>query len=146
MRAVCLLYAVALTLLLLTRDPASLVGIVGAWRLLLQSAHFWSFLVLTLLMMAARWPASRWSIVGLLAVYAALTEFSQYWTATRRPEWSDWVQNIAGIAAGLAIYWTLAAAFGRKRTQTPHKVRRPHVLDPARAPSDSPSDSPVCTR
>ena len=47
--------------------------------------------------------ASRWlTILVLLALYAAVDEFTQMYVG-RSAEWADWVADLAGIVAGLAM-------------------------------------------
>jgi len=70
-RIAWLAYVVFLTLLLLTSNPARLIGVSGAmpgflWTLM-PWAHLLSFGVLAVLTLLARWPVPRWSVVLVLA-------------------------------------------------------------------------------
>jgi hypothetical protein len=115
LRIVCIGYVVFLTLLLLTADPSRLIGVEGdlPWvlRELLPSAHAISFLVLAVLALTPRWAVPRWGIVLILAIYGGLTEILQGFLPPRTPEWMDWFQDLAGIAAGIAVCWALATLF-----------------------------------
>jgi VanZ family protein len=125
-RIVCIGYAVFLTLLLLTSDPARLIGCQGGLPQLLQTlmpwAHVISFSVLAALALMTRWPMPRWTIVLILAVYGGMTEIIQSRVPSRTPEWMDWFQDLAGIAIGAACCWAVAMFMRRfaktKRTQT----------------------------
>ena len=49
-------------------------------------------------------PILRWlAITQLLAVYAAIDEFTQTFVG-RSAEWMDWMADLAGVMAGLALY------------------------------------------
>jgi VanZ family protein len=107
MRVVCVAYWIFLTSLLLTSDPMRLVGVRDdvptLMRLLLPASHFLSFLVLTVLTLMVRWPAPRWGIAALLVLYGGLTEVAQSFTPVRTAEWADWLQDMVGIAVGVAF-------------------------------------------
>jgi len=127
-RAAAIVYLVFLTLLLLTADPARLVG----WdsRLLLQSlqpwAHLLGFLTMAVLALSARWPLPRWGVVLILALYAGMTEIVQGLLPPRVREWQDWLMDLAGIAIGTVLCWTaalLAGVISRSR----RRARRPPV-------------------
>jgi hypothetical protein len=112
MRFVCIGYAIFLTLLLLTADPARLIGMRGGlpWilRTMLPLAHAISFLTLAVLALMTRWPVPRWTIVVVLAVYGGMTEVTQGFFPPRTPEWKDWFQDLVGIAVGAACCWAVA--------------------------------------
>jgi VanZ family protein len=124
MRLVCIGYFVFLTLLLLTTDPARLVGAQGGLPRILQAmlplAHAISFLMLAVLALVTRWPVPRWSVVLALAIYGGMTEIIQNWVH-RTPEWIDWCQDLAGIALGTACCWgvatLVAALIGARQTE-----------------------------
>jgi VanZ family protein len=107
MRIAWLAYVLFLTLLLLTANPARLIGVSGAvpgfLRTLMPWAHLLSFGVLAVLTLLARWPVPRWSVVLMLALYGGATEIIQGFVPPRTPEWADWFQDIGGVAVGVAI-------------------------------------------
>ncbi len=109
LKAACLGYLLTLSLLLLCEDPlrsSHLRTNLLAWlRSLAPVAHLLGFLALTVLVMAARWSVSRWLPVVFLLAYACGTELLQGCVPGRSPERVDLVQNSAGIAVGLAIWW-----------------------------------------
>lgn len=106
-RACFIGYLIALTALLLTRDPTRLVG--APPTPLEAVVHLLSFTLLAFLAMAARWPGAVWGVVLLLAAYAAGTELLQGLVSGRTPEWGDWFQDVVGIAVGVALHrcWTV---------------------------------------
>lgn len=112
LRVVCIGYIVFLTLLLLSPDPSLLIGAHGRlpWllKMMLPAAHGVSFCLLAVLALTPQWPLSRWSVAGILAIYGGMTELIQGLTATRTPEWGDWFQDLAGIAAGAVLCWSVA--------------------------------------
>jgi hypothetical protein len=116
MRIVCICYFIFLTLLLLTSDPARLIGMQGGLPWILQAmlplAHTISFLVLAMLALMTRWPVPRWSIVLILAAYAGMTEIIQGYVPHRTPELMDWFQDLVGIAVGAACCWAAAMLAG----------------------------------
>lgn len=122
LRVVCVGYVVFLTLLLLTSEPSRLIGMHGnlPWALqkIMPAAHAISFLVLTVLALAPRWPLPRWSIVLILVMYGGTTELVQGFVPDRTPDWMDWSQDVGGVAAGAAMCWGGAAMF-RLATQSP---------------------------
>jgi VanZ family protein len=109
MRIVLPVYWAYLSVLLLSRDPTRWIGTPGHLpeflRVLLPFAHMLSFSVCTVIALAACLPLPRWSIILSLVVYGALTEFIQGFVPCRTPEWVDWLQDLAGIAIGLAGFW-----------------------------------------
>jgi hypothetical protein len=131
MRVVCIAYLIFLTSLLLTKDPARLIGfhedLPMLLRLLLPAAHFLSFSVLAVLSLMVRWPMPRWGIVLLLFVYAGMTEVAQSYTPVRTAEWADWLQDIAGIASGALFCWVFAwvggAIVARSRGSNDYELR-----------------------
>ena len=109
MRIACLGYVVFLSLLLLTADPKLVIGVRGELPWILETlmpwAHLLSFSVLAVLMLLARWPMPRWSVVLILAVYGGATEIIQGFVPPRTPEWMDWFQDVSGVAVGAALCW-----------------------------------------
>jgi len=116
MRIVCIGYAIFLTLLLLTADPARLIGMQAGLPRILQAmlplAHAISFLVLAVLALMTRWPVPRWGILPILAIYGGMTEITQHFFPPRTPRWTDWFQDLIGIAAGAACCWAVAMLAG----------------------------------
>jgi len=116
MRIVCLGYAVFLTLLLLNNYPERLIGMREGlpWvlRAMHPAAHVISFCVLAVLALTTRWPVPRWGIVLILAIYGGMTEIAQGFTLMRTPRWTDWFQDVIGIAAGAACCWAIAMLAG----------------------------------
>jgi VanZ family protein len=112
MRLICLGYLVYLTALLWTADPTRLVGdeVAGFMHPFMPVAHLLSFTVLAVLALVTRWPAPRWAIVVLLAMYGGMTEIVQGFLPPRTPDWMDWLQDLAGIGVGAASCWTVALA------------------------------------
>jgi VanZ family protein len=96
-------YLIVLTVLLLAKDPRELVGMPPT--LLAVLAHLLSFLVLTVLAMAARWPVPGWLVLSCLLAYAGGTELLQGFLGWRTAEWVDFFQDLAGIGLGAAVYW-----------------------------------------
>jgi VanZ family protein len=117
LRIACIAYVVLLTLLLLTVNPVRLLGFHGGLPRFLQalmpSAHLLSFLVLAVLMLSARWPLPRWSVVLILAIYGTMTEVIQGFVPPRTPEWLDLFQDLGGLAVGAAICWTVAVLMAK---------------------------------
>ena len=113
-RLVCLSYLISLTLLLLVADPLRLMGVRGdaPWlvRTLMPVDHLLGFGMLAILALAARWPMPRWAVAVLLVVYAGMTEVAQSLMPPRKAEWVDWLQDLAGIAVGVALCWIVAWA------------------------------------
>jgi len=68
-------------------------------------AHFVAFIPLGFLFLASGWPVRRRTRLILLAVYAVGTESLQGFIPSRTPQWQDVTQNVAGAAAGVAIWW-----------------------------------------
>ena len=115
-KVISLIYLVFMTLLLLSSDPAGLIGMHGRLLPVLQwlmpAAHLLSFLTLAVLVLGSRWPAPRWIMVLILVFYGGMTELAQYLVPTRTPEWQDWFMDLAGIAIGATICWTVATFTG----------------------------------
>ena len=116
MRIVCIGYVVFLTMLLLTSDPARLIGfreeLPWVLRTALPAAHAISFFVLSVLALMTRWPVPRWEIVLILAIYGGMTEIIQGFLPPRAAEWTDWFQDLVGIAIGAAFCWAVIRLTG----------------------------------
>lgn len=113
MRAICIAYLVFLTLLLLCRDPAMLIGgtVPRILQILMPYSHVLSFAVLALLALSVRWPIARWAIVVMMTAYGGLTEIGQGYTG-RHPRLADWGHDLMGIAIGAALCWIAVIALG----------------------------------
>ncbi len=115
-RVASIAYLIFITLLLLTGDPARLIGLNGRFfpllRVLMPWAHLLSFLTLSILVLSTRWPAPRWIVVLLLVVYAAAIELAQSLVPQRTVEWQDWLMNMAGIAVATVLCWAGASLAG----------------------------------
>jgi hypothetical protein len=76
---------------------------------LMPEAHFLSFSLLAVLSLVARWPWPRWATVVVLVVYAGASEMAQRYVPPRTPDILDWLQDLAGIAAGALVCWAAAS-------------------------------------
>ena len=104
----CLGYATLLTLLLLTPDPAALMGLKEIpwfpWGDI--GIHICAFLLLATLVHATRWPKPpHWLLIVLLLGYGATTETLQAFVPGRSTELKDYLDNCIGVALGSGIYW-----------------------------------------
>lgn len=107
-RLACLAYWALLSVLLLVPDPLALLGITrlpGPPTRKLE--HFILFTLLTVLVHASRLPIGRGLLIVLLVVYAIGIEGLQALVPQRTVELLDLLENLAGLAAGTAI-WSLA--------------------------------------
>jgi len=125
MKTLFFAYSVLLTMLLLSRDPSRFVG-EEIWLLhMLDSiAHLASFLVLAVLALAPKWPLPRWTVILGLVAYGGATESLQQLVPGRTGEWADLLQNLAGIAAGAAIWWIAADIWRARSRNTDTSGRR----------------------
>ncbi len=107
-RLACLAYWVLLSVLLLVPDPWALLGIQRLPGLpTRQLEHFIIFTLLTVLVHASRLPIRRGLLIVLLVSYAIGIEALQALVPQRTVELLDFLENLAGLAAGTAI-WRLA--------------------------------------
>jgi hypothetical protein len=100
-----------LGLVLITHWPGSLMP---RFRLPFVSAdklvHFAIFCGLSFLVSAAAaiWFRPSWTsrlaVFGALALYAALDELTQAFVPLREPSVKDWFADVAGAAAGMALF------------------------------------------
>ncbi len=65
-------------------------------------AHLLCFTLLGFLASLIPWRWGRLTMLSLLATYGTLTEIIQHFIPTRTAEWSDLVQDLLGILAGMA--------------------------------------------
>ena len=101
-------YWVLLSVLLLVRDPASILGFLHAPRVPTNGIglHFAALLVLSVLVCAARWPRRPgWFMVALLVGYGLVIESLQALVPPRTVELLDYIENTLGVLAGAGIWW-----------------------------------------
>ncbi|NLX98959.1 MAG: hypothetical protein GXY83_22670 [Rhodopirellula sp.] len=100
------IYGVLLTVLLLVPEPTAILGLQqppltpGG-----RGVHFMLFLLLGLLISAARWPIRRAALIAALVLYAWAIESLQALIPLRTVELLDYVENLTGLALGLTVYW-----------------------------------------
>lgn len=108
MRKICAGYWLLLTALLLARDPLgwfnSRPSVDAVYEHLEPLAHFISFALLTLLVLAAPWRLSRGWLLAILAGYGLATELIQSQIPGRRMQLVDLLQDFAGVILGFAVY------------------------------------------
>ena len=76
--------------------------------------HFSLLAGLTLLAHASRWPIRTSTLVGLLALYAVVTETLQGLNPDRTVELKDYVENLLGVVVGTLLWrWYVARRAGR---------------------------------
>lgn len=106
-RIACLAYVGFLSLLLFAPNPDRVISPSGHLPQILHTlmpwAHLLSFSVLAVMMFLARWPIPRWCLILGLAVYGGATEIIQSFIPPRTPEWLDLLQDLGGLAAGVAM-------------------------------------------
>jgi VanZ family protein len=108
LRVACIAYLLLLTFLLVVPEPLRLFGITQLpGPPSHRGAHFVLFAPFGLLAMASRWPLPRPWLVGTLLGYAVLTELIQACIPNRAPELFDVIENILGLAAGMAVCWLI---------------------------------------
>jgi VanZ family protein len=85
--------------------------------------HFTAFGGLTVILCVAGasfWPVT-WrlyaGIVGLVALYGVIDELTQFFVPGRQPDPRDWLANVTGSLAGVAIF----AVVRSLRTKTAEK-------------------------
>ena len=66
--------------------------------------HFLAFVLLALLVAAARWPVARRAAITALVGYALATEFAQAVIPGRTADLWDGLANLAGLAVGAALW------------------------------------------
>jgi VanZ family protein len=117
---VCLAYWSFLTALLLVPDPAALVGLervpIFPWGKI--GIHFTAFTILAVLVHATRWPKPPGRVLtALLVFYGLATESLQALVPPRTCRLMDYVENLAGVAAGSGIYWLVGRLVRRRRVE-----------------------------
>jgi hypothetical protein len=105
LRVAFVAYLSFVTLLLLTPDPLGLLGLRPYAETLGGDSgrHFLLFAGLGLLGSLGRWPISTAKLACLLAAYGIGTEVLQAFIPPRTPEAADAVEDLLGIAVGLAV-------------------------------------------
>ncbi len=68
-----------------------------------RGCHLLLFAGMSVLAVSSRWSVPRGTLVGLLVLYAAATEGLQGFVPPRTPDALDLLENVLGIAAGLAV-------------------------------------------
>ncbi len=119
-RAICLLYLIALTTLLLVPNPlAWLWGIAPNISPPHRGVHFCTFFLLAILCAASRLPWKPATLGIVLIAYALTTESLQGLVDNRVVELIDYTENLLGLAVG-AIVWRLGwRIFGRRHDDGP---------------------------
>lgn len=116
-------YWLLLTLLLLARNPLGWFSendtAVSLYDSVEPVAHLVSFTLLTLLALATRWRITRYSLVGLLALYGVATELVQSQIPERSMQLVDLIQDLGGIAIGLGVCWIWRRWAERRPQQLP---------------------------
>ena len=117
---ICLSYATLLTVLLLSPDPAAIMGLKKA-PLEDAGIHFSALLLLAAFVHATRWPKPPyWTSLIFLAVYALATEALQAIVPGRTVQLFDFIENLLGVSAGTAVYWFFQRkwkAWNRKKNE-----------------------------
>ncbi len=106
-RLVCFGYWILLTVLLLTPDPAALLGLqrVPSFPWGKFGVHLGFFTVLSVLVCAVWWSKRLWPfMIALLVVYGITTETLQLLVPPRTARVMDGIENVLGIAVGVVIY------------------------------------------
>jgi VanZ family protein len=102
----CFLYWALLTVLLLTPDPKSLLGLKSVERLPSDTlAHLTFFTLLAILVHVARLPWRRWIIYAAMLSYAFAAEALQFFVPPREVELKDFAMNFSGLALGTCLYF-----------------------------------------
>ncbi len=113
-RVLCACSWAMVTVLMLSRNPAALVGLRSASLSgYSTAAHVGSFILLSVLTLGSRLPISVPATLALLAVYGTVVELLQGLVPNRFVSLGDFVANGLGIAVGAAIY--AAAEWLRRR-------------------------------
>lgn len=90
------------------RDDFRWIGRAAGWvealHPTLDTVHILLFAALAALSRLA-WPAMRWGRLLLrLVLFSAVSELVQFWAPGREPLWSDFWQDLMGVALGLAPF------------------------------------------
>ena len=111
------------TFLLLTPHPLEILGLHEYAEALAggYGRHFLLFAGLGLLASLGRWRISTTTLACLLGAYGVATEVLQAFIPPRTPELADAVEDLLGVAAGLAI-GAAAVWLGLKSGRKPGRV------------------------
>ena len=114
-RLVLITYWILLTGLLLSPNPLALFHL----RPVLshvpdRGIHFAFFVILAVLAWTCRWPLRRRTLFILLVAYGLAVESLQAIVPPRTVEFLDYVENLAGVFAGSALWWGWQAVIARK--------------------------------
>lgn len=128
-RAAFAIYALILTgLLFAAGNPLKMAGAPSGWLSLYRSiepaAHFLFFMPLAVLAISARLPIHASTLAVCLVTYAFATELVQGLIPNRSTETRDFVQDLAGLAAGALIWLAAHALFDRSRRGARSSVAR----------------------
>lgn len=107
-RLSCIVYWGLLTVLLLAPNPLAVFGITRLPDAISppdRGVHFSVFCLLTVLVLASRWPVRTRFILIVLVVYAFASELLQYFFPPRTVDPIDLTENLLGIAVGAGFYW-----------------------------------------
>jgi VanZ family protein len=121
----CWAYSTLLTVLLLTPNPAAVVGLkkIPWFPLGDIGMHFCAFFLLAILVHSTRWPKPlHWLWIVALLGYGATTESLQAFVPFRSVELKDYLDNCLGVLAGSGIYWAvhrLWHTFKQKKSNSP---------------------------
>jgi VanZ family protein len=109
LRVLSAAYWALLTLLLLVPDPAAIFFNVRPASVAagMGGMHFTSFLVLALLVQAARFPVRPRVQWAVLVGYALVVESLQWFVPQRCVDPADYTENLLGLAAGAILFWAV---------------------------------------
>lgn len=108
-RFVLVIYTALLTALLFAAgNPLTMIGAPPGWmnvyRTFESMAHFLFFTPLAMLALSARLPIHGSTLAVILVTYAFGTELAQELIPKRSTETVDFVQDLAGIMVGTALW------------------------------------------
>jgi hypothetical protein len=126
----CAAYWLFLSLLLLVPDPYALLGLD---RIHVPSGgrfvHFAFFTMFALLVHASRLPFGRVWLWSTIVVYAVAVELLQWFVPHRTVDAVDLAENLLGLVAGTAIWWSLRKTPLGKDTVRPNTCCRGPLAD-----------------
>ena len=67
-------------------------------------------------------PGMPWMrLLVWLVLFSAVSELVQFWAPGREPKWSDFAQDLVGVALGLAPFaiWAMVRRMGRRKSDHP---------------------------